>query len=737
MPVVTSIFLLLSLVLATLIGPQMRAWSWGPGMLSLGFAVISAIPVLWRRECRLPSIGTTIYAMLLIGWFSWRAWTSPVAELAHADMLLLAGAVGAFICMRAMHGSATAERVLLWGIACLLLASVLVVWKQSVDKEFVPLFRNRLTSNASAFAAHYNEGANFLIGTSLLLFASATFGKHATWTRILWFLIAAGGMIAVYFTRSRGGVFGLTVGVAAYLFLALLTGIKSKAKWFRPALVIAPFVVIGIASFLIWGWESTQKSRSGGKYGIEQLMDDPSRLSIYGMTSACIANHPLAGGGSRSFSWEAFHAWQPQEHGLATHLPDLTHNELLQTATDYGLVGILLILGLLGLFTISACIRCVFENPGRSSTITADVWRIGGVAAMAGMLVQSCFSFVFHLLPGVLLLGICLGRAGISEIAGHRAKSQTAVAALLSLIAVACAGLLIPWGWKGALVTRQLWPLYFKGDPAPATEERIDAFTHAIQIWPNSSSYLNRARLMQNASNAEADRSVSKNLLEGALGDYLSAAKLHPKDPVPAVNAAIILSELANDSEAERWYQTAIELQGNMEPAFQSHYHYADHLRRKGIREYESGDQLASLRTMETAVGIFEKGLATMAWLRPGHADLRISLHESLGVAREANKDLEGAMAAYDFASKLPRGQKANYRAGVLLGRTAAETWKERRPAEALWYFEAAKRRINNAGGQLPENVTPQDREELITYINQTITFLEGAGIKPKEPSRN
>jgi len=113
MPVVSSIFLLLSLVLAVVIGPQMRAWSWGPAMLALGFATMSAIPVLWRRDSRLPSIGTTVFGVLLIAWFSWRAWTSPVVEFAHADVLLLASAIAAFISIRAMQGSVATKHILL------------------------------------------------------------------------------------------------------------------------------------------------------------------------------------------------------------------------------------------------------------------------------------------------------------------------------------------------------------------------------------------------------------------------------------------------------------------------------------------------------------------------------------------------------------------------------------------------------------------------------------------------
>jgi hypothetical protein len=738
---ISSILLVFALVLAAVIGPQMRAWSWGPAMIPLGLAVLAAVPVLWRREnpggvrdaraTGLPSPVMVAYGLLVIGWFAWRAWTSPVAEAAHADMLLLAGAVAGFICVCAIRGSAAGERILLWGVAALLLAGVVVVWRQSVDAEFTPLFRNRLGKWPSVFAAHYNEGANFLIATSLLLGAAALFGKHAGWVRAFWGLIAIAGVVAVYFTRSRGGVLAIVAGLAVFGAVMLLAGARKKTRWFVPMLITLPLLGIGMGALLYQGWSGTVEYRSGGNSDVEQMMDD-SRLPIYGMTLSCIARHPLTGGGSRSFSWESFHVFEPRDHGYARYRPDMTHNELLQTATDYGLAGFALVVVLLGIFMVTACVRVLFEKEDRWE-VSHDALRIGGIAAISGMLVQSCFSFVFHLMPGVLLLGVCLGRAGIQRGAAGRPGSRAA-AGMLSVLAVACAAMLLPWGWKGTMVTRELWPLYFKSGPAPGAEDRIHALGRAIDLWPQNELHQDRARLLQVASNEESDPDAARELVDLALADYHAAAALHPMDPTPVVNAANLYSRLGNDDEAARWYDATIALQGNMEPAFRGHYQYADHLRRKGIREFEAGDKTAALKSMEKAAAIFEQGVPKMAWLSREYTILRISLHESLGAAREATGDTEGALAAYDFATTLPGGLKAHYRAAVLLVRIAVEAWQDRRPGEALWYFEKAKQQNFFARNQLPGNVTPEDRKELVAYIDKTMAFLRGAGIQPKAP---
>ena len=113
--------------------------------------------------------------------------------------------------------------------------------------------------------------------------------------------------------------------------------------------------------------------------------------------------------------------------------------------------------------------------------------------------------------------------------------------------------------------------------------------------------------------------------------------------------------------------------------------------------------------------------------------DPRLSIQDSLGAAREAAADREGALQSYDFAATLPGGSRAHYRAGVLVGKMAAEAWAARRPSEALAFFMEARRRISLTQ-ELPEGVAASKRAEYLSYLDQTIAFLKGAKIEPAPP---
>ncbi|RYD46370.1 MAG: hypothetical protein EOP85_07580, partial [Verrucomicrobiaceae bacterium] len=161
MPTISAVFLVLSLVLAVVIGPQTRAWSWGPAMLALGISTAVALPALWKKSWHPSEFAIYALGLLVAGWFAWRAWFSPVRELADADLMLLAGAVGAFVSIRVIQGNKLAESILIWGISLLLLANVAVIAMQVADPAFSPVFRSRASVFPSGFYAHYNEAANY------------------------------------------------------------------------------------------------------------------------------------------------------------------------------------------------------------------------------------------------------------------------------------------------------------------------------------------------------------------------------------------------------------------------------------------------------------------------------------------------------------------------------------------------------------------------------------------------
>ena len=726
MPVLSSLFLVLALMLAVVLGPQTRPWSWGPAMIALGLATLAAVPAFWRTVRSQADYGILGLCVLTASWFAWRAWISPVAELGHADLLLLCGATAGFVSIRGITGNATAERIFIWGVALLLLASLTVVTRQVFNPPFSPVFPlSGDSSLVSGFYAHYNHAANYLIASSLLVGAAALYGRHATLTRIFWLLIALAGLAGVYFTKSRGGIFGAAIGCGVFVAVALVIARRRNSKWFAPALVALPLIGMAVAAFWIFGWEQ----RSGGDTA--KLLDNDIRLYMLGIALSCIGLHPLAGGGSRSFSWESFRFIGSHTHRHGGPRPDMPHNELAQAATDYGLIGSGLLVFMLVVLVLATMLRVTFEDRPRESD-WRDVWRLGAIAALAGMFVQSCFSFVFHLMPDVILLGICLGMMsrGENRMPGLATRG---VSLVLSLAALACASILLPAGWKGARVYQILWPVHFGKMQEMVSETRIDALSEAIHIWPQSEFHQDRASIHQQLAASYAEGPAFAESAELAIEDYSKAERFHPYEPSHPINIGNLQSQLGLDEAAEASFARGIQLQGGMEPGFRGHFSLAKHYLRKGSRLFDSQNPAAALDSLERAAEEIEKACAEMHWITGDMHAPRVTIHTYLGNAREAEGDREGALASYDFAASLYDGRRANYLAGVLIGKMSVDAWKQRKPEKALGGFIEAQRRIHMAADQLPAGVTTDDRNEYLAYLDQMIAFLKGAKVAPVE----
>jgi len=725
MPVLTSIFLVASLVLAVVVGPQIRPWSWGPALVALGLAMVAAVPVMWKRGKAPADLGLLVWGLLTAVWFGGRAWLSPVAELGQTDLLLIGGAVGAFVSVRAIARNPLAERVLIWGIALLLVANLGVIGRQMADPAYSPVFQTRGVGLPSGFFTAYNEAANYLIASSMIVGAAALFGRHARATRLLWLVIAIAGVAGVWFTRSRGGIFGAAVGCGVFAVVALMLAKRSGSRWFAPALIAIPLIGLAIGFFLFIGWQNAQAFRHAGT-GVEQLLDNDCRLYFLGLALSCIGLHPWTGGGSRSFSWECYRFWDQQVQGAGGTRPDMVHNEWVQSATDYGLVGAGLLVGLLGALALAALLRVLFEAPPKERDFR-DAWRLGAMAGLAGMLVQACFSFVFHMLAGTLLLGICLGMMSRSEDRAAGLKTL-GTRMILTIAALACAVWLLPAGWAGSQVTQALWPVYFGQPATPTPEARIEALSEAIELWPLSVFYQERAALFQQGIPSH-DNARSREPAERAIRDLREASLRDPCNPAITVNRANLLSFLGRDGEAEQAYAQTIELQGGMEPAFRGHLSLALHLWHKGLRLTRPATLQAALDSLEqAAIQIEEAFKRAHPWSM--NADF-IAIHESLGSVREAMGDQSGALQAYDLACTIPTAARVHYRAGVLLGKIAAAEWWQRRPSEALRDFTDARQRIGLAGGTLPEGVAPSERLIYLAYLDRVIALLTGAKVEP------
>jgi tetratricopeptide (TPR) repeat protein len=245
---------------------------------------------------------------------------------------------------------------------------------------------------------------------------------------------------------------------------------------------------------------------------------------------------------------------------------------------------------------------------------------------------------------------------------------------------------------------------------------------------------MDRARLLHElAANTKGEE--SKQWGRKALANYEAATKIHPYDPAFVINQAIILSALGETAKAEATFQRAIELQGGMEAGFRAHYTYASHLARKGSSQLKNDDKKSALATLQEAANQIEQAVGEGAAHIMGKEgyNLRVGIHEQLGLAHEANGNKPQALESYNFASSLPMGNRAHYRAGVLIGRTASDAWHQRKPALAHALFIEARERIAKAGADLPYGATATRRAELMKYFEESIKLFKAAKVVPRK----
>jgi tetratricopeptide (TPR) repeat protein len=729
---ISSLLLSGALAAAVCIGSQTRQWSWGPCLFILGIALLALLPEAVRAHRSLGVFLTSI-CLTTVGWFTWRASVSPVGEFAMSDFLLLLAAVGGFLAANLVFRSPKRASFFLWGLCILVASSVAVSVVQHFDPHFTPIFLGRPYSFPSGFFGHYNECANFLLGASPLLGSFAVLGKSSLPTRLVWGLSALAGLAGVYISNSRGAI--LSAAIAAVIWwIMILVCCNRRIRWFTPVAFATPLLILAACGFLWKGWQSAQQARVNPdapseltKPLVASVLDNSVRLSLLQIAAESIAQTPLSGGGSRSFSWNCYFYWDMETHGMIVSRPEVVHNEILQAATDYGLIGAGLLLLIIATLVTTATVRVLL--PGLSFWEFAPA-TVGGFAGLAGMFIQSCFSPVFHLIPGALLLGICLGALGISSLSesvgiGGR-FSRTVI--ILTMIATAIAG--IASGIPRSGMTVILWNCYFKGGSPLLPREivnRLEEASHLIQL---PSVTAEKAMILFRLS--RSNDPLASDAEEDAITAFYNSLSGNPKNPTATLILAHLLGNAGRHDEAEEQYRRTIQLQGNAESLFWGHLRLAEYFVRKGALELRTNRAEQAILSLESALVEISASERFVPWVTKmaNGIDVSYSANENLGFALELTGDLEGAIQYYTNAAAI-RGS-ANYHLGRLLESIGRTYWKERKPSQALWQLQKAAEVLKLVNG-LPSGVTTEDVVQRRNDIDESIQFLLGAGIEPLE----
>jgi tetratricopeptide (TPR) repeat protein len=722
MTIASAIIWIIGFSLSVILGPTLNIWTWGPTMLCFSVATALTLPGIWRDHLVRLNPFILLSGLLTVTWFAGRAWLSPAKELALLDLSLVAMATSSFIVFHHIFHNKTAQAIIISGIALLLAADLVVLAAQirNIDYYFLMPHSERIWP--SGFFRHYSHGAAFLIGTSLLLAGFSLKSSWPTFCRIALFLLAGLGLAAVVATKSRSGMLGAGGGVLALTLYWIFTTKRDDRKWVGATLVLAPFFLLGITIISLSLLDSVQQTRHEGS-NLVDMLDNDIRLYLYGIALSCTGLHPFIGGGSRSFSWECYQFWKPDDFGWLSSDPQHVHNEFAQVFTDYGIIGAFL----LTLFIIGIWVTCTFYslNKGEWSRHPhSDAWRIGGISAFIGIFIQSNFEGILRTAPGAILLGVCLAAA--SHVHVHHAFGSATRFAFrrihLTTISILMIGVMGLYGWKGSMIIRTLWPVTFEKNAVPS-ENKIQAYSEALEIWKLESLYTERGIHYSQLAFEDPEGSEFRNLLNLALKDYQAASLLHPYTPLHPRNAAGVSSALGQTESAGELYQKAIRLQGGMEAAYKARFQYAIHLHRTGVMALETKQFAESIRSFEAAKSQLEM---TPAYIHGApFYELQTTIHINLAIALENHGEYERALALYDAAN-------ANHHAAVMLTGLGVKIWGKRRPADAMRIFLEAETRLKKSAALHP-GVTKNDRDGLMEYLQSRIQLLQRTRYEPSE----
>lgn len=583
--------MVLALILGVSLGGQTIDYTWGPALLALAAALLTACggASAFRGE---RGKGTWIALAFLLfawAWVLWRCSGSPVREYARADALLAGGMIAGCFWALLLAPAGAAVRILMAGLTLLGLANLGIGLCQLRDPHFAWPFASRSAQPfPSGLIGHYNHLADFSLVSAALLAARFLYARDPRAERVIQALGVIAAVSCVLMSGSRGGASSLGVALAVLVITAAFRAWRDKSKHARSLGIAAvvTVVLLGVAVAVVLSRFQERRGIQNG--GIEKFADNYSRLLTYGQALDISLQHPLEGGGSRSFGWLKYAAWKSDESGLQPKNDDFVHNELLQAAVDYGWGGALLI-GAAALASILCSVAGLLSaDPAeRTRRGPVDAMMCGGLAAMSGTLVHSNFSFVTHTIAGAMYLGLAIGFALPRRPIETYPSAPAAGLALLLLSPLV--GLLAWAGLRGSSAYRQLWPVSFSkeqlGRIAPGLA--MERMLAAMETWPAADLSGSAGALARQAAVREGlPADETKDWLSQAAARYADARKLNPLDPEWAINRANVLSALNRDTEADGEFEAALRLQGGMEGTFRVRYYYARHLFGRYYRDW-------------------------------------------------------------------------------------------------------------------------------------------------------
>jgi O-antigen ligase len=412
-------------------------------------------------------------------------------------------------------------------------------------------FINPYTNRGSGTFINPNHLAGFLelilpVGLAYVLVGR---GKQPVITIVTAYslLVMAAGL-AVSF--SRGGWIATTVALTALLGVLVF---QRRHRWSAVA-ALSVVVLLGIVFFShnLRSRYRVARTFSGGGLNTEL------RLSIWRPAMEMWKENVWFGVGPAHFDYR-FRQYRPADIQAR---PDRVHNDYINTLTDWGLVGVVLVSAawlLAGVGSVR-CWRGLSRN-GDSGSDGSDrrAFVLGASCGLLAILVHSVTDYNMHIPANAMLVVTWLALLSSQlRYVSNRAwiGSQVWVRGGGSAAILICTAYLV---WQGQAAAREYIWLQKAEEAKAYSDDQLEARERAFAADPKNfmTAYdigeIHRLRSRLGKKNSEAEA-------RSALEWFERSIKLNLHDPYAPLSVGMCLDWLGRSDESERYYMLADEL---------------------------------------------------------------------------------------------------------------------------------------------------------------------------------
>ena len=382
-----------------------------PGYVVLGVSGVLTLFSVWKaparmdRACRISAVLLALYLFARIAF-------SPSAWLAGFDFYALLAAVLIYLVTALAVTSNLARSGTVCGLIVLGVIQVAVgAYQFAKDAHFNPLLpggRGDAGFRASGFFISPNHLAGFLETALFLAMGLAFWGGFRARGRMLAGYLALVCLAGLVMTGSRGGYLSAGAGFIVFACLSVWTLRARLSHGMLPRMigVIAAIAILGGGLAYVADRSFAIRARANAVFDTADV-----RFQLWDAAWKQFKLAPVLGTGSRTYVYYGRMFRTPQ----VEKDPVFAHNDWLQLLAEYGIAGLLLVIGFVvahlrhGWQRWQKMIVRLSADAQESGERHALAIQIGTLSAIAACLVHAMMDFNLHIPANSLLAALLFG----------------------------------------------------------------------------------------------------------------------------------------------------------------------------------------------------------------------------------------------------------------------------------------------------------------------------------------